>query len=222
MGCDHWRCRGAARSHQSIVSASPVMRSRRPVMNSACVPPPRAADARSRVAGCHPRPQSPDHGESAPGFVEASVVGSSLGLGLGLSVEAASCSAGGMPPMAVCSRLVLNQSTYSAVASSTSARVFQGAGLRIRCAGSPGTGGRDRVPGLYFRDARAPRAVLLPHLSRQARRGTHRRPPPRRGSQRANAGRSVLQGGGPCAGPAWACGLASVKGRGMADQAGAV
>ena len=40
MGCDQWRCRGAPRSHQPTGFASPVMRSRRPAMNSACVPPP--------------------------------------------------------------------------------------------------------------------------------------------------------------------------------------
>jgi hypothetical protein len=35
VGLGHWCRRGAARSHQSMVSASAVMRSRRPAMNSA-------------------------------------------------------------------------------------------------------------------------------------------------------------------------------------------
>jgi integrase len=39
--CDHWRCGGVARSHQSMVSALPAMWSSRPAMNSAWLPPPR-------------------------------------------------------------------------------------------------------------------------------------------------------------------------------------
>lgn len=61
--------------------------------------------------------------EPPPGFLEASGFGSSHRLRLILSVEAASCSAGGMPPTAVWNRLLLYQSMYSAVASSTSARL---------------------------------------------------------------------------------------------------